>query len=312
MEGDMEKSGISSFNLTSEKKEAKSACKKNQRLQSGYFHVWARGNCRFTVFHDEEDFTGFLTRCNKFAINYESKITSFVLMDNHVHLQVYTQNLKSFISALLISFSQWLNKRKGLTGSLFQSPFSSSQIYSADILERNILYILTNPVRAGICESIKDYPWSSYHSFKPNHLNPLHKYINVDTTVMKSFFTSLPELDKRAKEFIWNADCKAQEILFNKNTKPTFIDKDIELSIEDYRTKESTRSNTTNWHKIPDYEISRYLKRLLQERNLTEISKEEFVRIVKILKFQGNATIQQIASLTHESYGDIRRFINRP
>lgn len=256
--------------------------KKNKRNECGYFHVWFRGCNRYTVFYDDTDFIGFLKHCNKTAIKYDSKISAFVLMNNHVHLQVYTPNLSKFIKALLIGFTQWLNRQKNLKGSLFEGPFSSSPIYSLDILERNLLYILTNPVRAGICNSIKHYPWSSYHFLKADSHNPLHKIIDIDTSVMKSVFTTIDALNRKAESFLALETSLDFHKIINNNA-------DIQR------------------HRVPDSEVARHLRALLNGRGVDDLSKEEFGKIVKILKFRENATIQQIAALTHESYYRIRK-----
>ncbi|MHC1778904.1 MAG: transposase [Bacteroidales bacterium] len=257
--------------------------KKNKRNECGYFHVWFRGSNRYTVFYDDTDFIGFLKHCNKTALKYDSKISAFVIMNNHVHLQVYTPNLSKFIKALLIGFTQWLNRQKNLKGSIFEGPFSSSPIYSLDILERNLLYILTNPVRAGICNSIKHYPWSSYHFLKADSHNPLHKIIDIDTSVMKSVFTTIDALNRKAESFLaLETSLDFQKIINNKA--------DIQR------------------HRVPDSEIARYLKSLLNGRGVDDLSNDEFGKMVKILKFRENATIQQIAALTHESYSRIRKF----
>lgn len=294
----------------------KTAIKKKQRLQSGYFHVWLRGNSRFRVFYEDTDFLDFLTKCNQTANYHQSKITAFVLMDNHVHLQVYTENLTLFMTSLIIRYTKWFNKRKGLSGSLFDSPFSSSPLYSSDMLERNLLYILTNPVRAGICKSARDYPWSSYHAFMSDHMNPLSKTISVDCSVMKSLFSSLSELNRKADDFNFDYN-KRTPVNVNltgaDNNIVSINDRDVKRGgVENGGGSVKTYKNETfssNWHKVPDYEVAQHLKLLLQGRKLNEITKEEFKEIIRVLRYQGNATIQQIASLTHESYFDIRRVL---
>ncbi len=282
------------------KNRAKSALKRNQRLQSGYFHVWFRGNCKFTVFHEKKDFIEFLSRCNRFATHYNSSITAFVLMDNHVHLQVRTENLTQFISALLISFTQWSNRKKDLSGSLFESPFSSSKIYNLESLEHNFLYILTNPVRAGICKTINDYPWSSYHTYLPDNLNPLRSYIVVDNTVMSKLFSSVSELKKKADDFIWKSNQQSE------SNSGLIISSD---PINNLNSNQNSKKSSANWRRVPDNEIAQYLNLLLEGRKLSELSRDESIRIAKILRYKGCASIRQIASLTNESYVEIRKIL---
>lgn len=289
------------------------------RVQCGFFHVWFRGNSRFRIFYGDEDFIGFLLKCNTAAKRWDSKITAFALMDNHVHLQVYTQNLTLFISAMLISFTRWLNRRKAFTGRLFETPFSSSPIYSQDLLERNILYILTNPVRAGMCQNMSEYPWTSYHlfeegrsenlakSFKTNdHTscnrvikpliihNGLSKYIKIDNSVILNFFSTKAELNRKAQEFL--------------------ISREDQWSVGDLINKENLikekihgSTKPSQYRKRPDHEIIKYLNVLLKGRQFVELSNDEQHRIVNILRHREGANMLQIALILHESYYDIRK-----
>lgn len=133
-----------------------------KELDGNYYHVWFRGSNRFNVFYTQNDYTEFLCRLDKMAIKHDTQISAFVLMSNHVHLQVRSNQLTKFMISLLISYTHWYNKKYEMNGQLFGSPFSSSAIHSWDKLEHNLLYILTNPIRAGICKSITEYPWSSF------------------------------------------------------------------------------------------------------------------------------------------------------
>ena len=238
-----------------------------------YYHVWMRGSNRYNVFYNKTDFTGFLQRCNKYAKEHSTSITGLVLMDNHVHLQVKTENLIPFIRSLLLSYNQWYNRRKDMTGKLFQSPFGHSILDTEEKLKKNLLYIFINPIKAGMCTKIGNYKWSSYHFLKSEKRNPIHKYIDLDTSVTKYFFKSSKEAIRASKLFILEEDYKI------KTMKPT------------------------------DSEVATHLKMLLDNRSLSEISREELIKIIKIIKNQSNATLRQLASVTHESYNDIRRMI---
>ncbi len=66
---------------------------KEKRIQSGNIHICIRGNCRRIIFFDDQDKIEFLKRCNSAAIEFDTDILAFVIMDNHVHLQVVTNQL---------------------------------------------------------------------------------------------------------------------------------------------------------------------------------------------------------------------------
>lgn len=247
--------------------------KYKSREQSGNFHVYIRGNSRFTVFYTEEDFIGFLQRCNAVAKKYDTKIVAFILLDNHVHLQVITNALTAFVRSLLISFTQWHNKRKGFSGKLFSTPFSSSQIYSKALIAENILYIFSNPIIAGICQHPWEYEWSSYHFHDMKRKNPLEKYIEIDTATVNVAFPCKRALDNAIYSFL-------PDIRKNRNSF---------------------------WPITPDNQVIKHMNTILDGKNLSDLSRDELNTLIVRLRKETNATYRQIASFMHESYMEVRK-----
>lgn len=391
--------------------------KSYERYQSGFFHVWVRGSNRFNVFYAESDFIEFLKRCQSSALKNKTVITAIVLMDNHVHMQIFTNCLNRFMNSLLISFCQRYNKGWNLGGHVFQSPFSSSPIYSLDVLEGNMLYILNNPVMAGMCQSVNDYKWSSVHFLNSPMRNPISDYVFVDKSFMKFFFEDKRRLIRRCEDFITSdyqsrfrgsifskesieaghlyMPGKAGKLSINQfsniSTKSVMrgdsVDRsDSDLSLNDFGVCADTVANVGyvfDWSitnlktrkglinkrfvwvdkslqkrlfaagdddtdkefadavedsdsslniltskefdsdsdkcsnscdrkskksvRVTDNEVAIFYKRLLGKKCQKELSKEEFERIVRILRFSGKATCRQIASITHQSYNYIVR-----
>ena len=164
------------------------------RIQSGNIHVYFRGNCRFNIFYDDNDRKEFLIRCNNVAQKYETKILAFILMDNHVHLQLETNNLTNFVKDLLKGYVQWYNRKNGLSDKLFKTPFSSACKYSDKWIENSIIYILNNPLKSRICKHPSEYLWSSYH-FHFSKRNSLEKYIKIDTEFLNRLYPDRKSLD---------------------------------------------------------------------------------------------------------------------
>lgn len=270
-----------------EKIKLKRENKQVKRVQEGFFHVWFRGCNRYNVFYEESDYIGFLERCNRSAQKNKTAITAFVLMNNHVHMQVYTHTLNDFMKSLLISFSQWYNRRKEMDGQVFKSPFSSSPIYSRSSLERNLAYIFTNPVRAGMCSNASEYKWSSFHFARKNFYNPLKCHISVETAAMDYLYKSSNSIMKTAQEFL------------------SFSNFDTSNNDSESGRKEIRLC------KPNDSEVAANLKYLLDGKSLRELSDNDFTRIIKVLKYNQNASYRQISSLTHESYHHIKQKLSQ-
>ncbi len=170
------------------------------RIQEGNIHSYFRGNNRKIVFYSDEDKIELLKRCNKFAKQHQTTILEFVLMDNHVHLQVDTKNISGFMKSLQMSYTQWYNRRYDLSDKLFKTPFNSACKFSEDWIIDSMLYILKNPIKANICQNPGDHKWNSFgFHFKGD--SPLREFIEVDTSLMDKHFKTKSNLEKAIMEY---------------------------------------------------------------------------------------------------------------
>ena len=107
-------------------------------LPDGYFHVYARGIAGVPIFPADQDRTALLALSRKAA------------------------------RAALSSGMQWLNsryprafnKRYDRFGSVFAERFQTRVIEREDRVFDTCAYVLLNPVKAGLCDRVEDWPWS--------------------------------------------------------------------------------------------------------------------------------------------------------
>ncbi len=72
-------------------------------------------------------------------------------------------DLSIFMRELKQRFTQWYNRREGRNGPLWEGRFRSVLVSGEpDALYMMGLYIELNPLRAGLCEDMKDYRWCGY------------------------------------------------------------------------------------------------------------------------------------------------------
>ena len=250
---------------------------KLRRIQSGNIHVFFRGNSRNTVFYDDLEREVFLKKLKSYSNKLESRILAFILMDNHVHIQLITSCLSELFSNFLRDYSKWYNSRKGLSDKLFKTPFSSACKYSDEWILNSNLYILNNPIKAGICKHPSEYEWSSYH-FHHNKSNPLSSFIDVDTRFIDSIFKTKEELNEAILNFQPNIG-------------------------------ELKQRGKDKWTKTPDSIINKYLSNKLNGRSLFALNKEETINMIISLRKETDASYSQIASILHESYEYVRRVL---
>ncbi len=97
------------------------------------------------------------------APKYNMRIFAYCLMDNHYHLvlQNASGRMSDFFRNLNTHFASLYRKGVGGKGYVFQSRFHSTIIEDDSYLRMAIIYVLQNPLRAGLANQHDDYPWSS-------------------------------------------------------------------------------------------------------------------------------------------------------
>ncbi len=137
------------------------------KCDKALWHVFARGTRRLELFRDEEDYCEFL-QLLVFALKRSGgSIWAYALMTNHYHmvLEASSKELSKVMLRLNKMYSRYHNKRYGLVGHIFDGPYQAYEQRTLLLSLATIGYVFLNPVKAGICDDVGDYPWSSYRSF---------------------------------------------------------------------------------------------------------------------------------------------------
>ena len=133
--------------------------------QGGHaYHVINRGNGRTTVFHKSQDYEAFLSLLTEAKKRHRVKIFGFCVMPNHFHLVLepaHQTALSQFMQWLLTSHVRRYHKHYGTSGHIWQGRFKSFPVQRDEHLITVLRYVLQNPVRAGLSETIHEWPWSS-------------------------------------------------------------------------------------------------------------------------------------------------------
>jgi len=132
-----------------------------------FYHVLSRGNERKEIFRDDQDYYHFLEILAKMVERFQLEIHAYVLMENHYHLLIRTEeaNLSRAIQWLGVSYSVWFNRKHQRFGHLFQGRFKNFLIEDDRYFTAVCLYIHGNPLRAHLINHISDYKWSSYQAY---------------------------------------------------------------------------------------------------------------------------------------------------
>ena len=130
-------------------------------LPDGYFHVYIRGVRDVPPFPAPQDRTAALGMLMKAARRFEIEVEAACVMTTHYHAVVETgcANLSLAMQWLHSNYARAFNKRYGLYGHVFAERFRCRVVDEEDVFDR-CGYVLGNPVKAGLCDRIEDWPWS--------------------------------------------------------------------------------------------------------------------------------------------------------
>lgn len=162
-----------------------------------YYHIYNRGINGEQIFREITNYEHFLRLYAK-HITPVAETFAWALLGNHFHILVRIFDLEEIefikskdenkltnyqdkkkydptrqFSHLFNAYAKSYNKKFRRTGGLFEAPFKRLTVDNHQYFRQMIFYIHNNPVHHGFCESMLDYPWSSYLSLisiKPTKL----------------------------------------------------------------------------------------------------------------------------------------------
>jgi putative transposase len=158
---------------------------KRKLVAGGIYHVVSRGNRKQPVFLFEGDHHLFLEITSNVARRRAWLVHAYCLMPNHYHLLLQTPgaDLSAGMQEINGDYGRWFNHVHGFVGHVFQGRFKAGLVESDGHLLHLTRYIALNPVRAQLCRSPADWPWSSFADV----LNPSHARFPGSTKVLTFF-----------------------------------------------------------------------------------------------------------------------------
>ncbi len=129
-------------------------------------HVIPKGSGGRRIVEDDHDRLAYVSRFGRITRELGWLVHTSCLMDTHHHavLETPCPNLGLGMRRLLGGHSRWLNVRHGASGSVFAPHFWSRRIDDEAWLFQACLYVVLNPVAAGLCEHPRDWRWCSYRA----------------------------------------------------------------------------------------------------------------------------------------------------
>lgn len=167
---------------------------KREKSNTDVYHCIVRGINKQDIFFDDQDYLKFLKVLSKAKELFQFKLYSYVLMPNHIHLQIKDekQNLSEFMHSIEISYAFYFNKKYQRIGHVYENKFRSKPVETDEYMKNLQRYIHQNPQNAFI-DMTEKYKWSSYKEY-------IYEEKIVDTEDILNLFSNNKEEAK--KEFI--------------------------------------------------------------------------------------------------------------
>ena len=249
----------------------------NSKIRTNTYHILLRGINKQDIFidkYDKDKFTKYLFETKE---KYNYSIYSYVIMNNHVHLNIYDKedSMSKIIHKLCTSYGMYFNKKYERVGHIFQNRFKSIGIDTEEYLLNLVRYIHRNPEKDGISK-LNKYKWSSYNEYINNS-----KFItDID------FILDLFDEDRK----------KAIEKFVQYNQLVDRLHSDAEYEFESRLSDEDANYcikrilNIKNILEIQNYKKAKKCEMIYKISQIAGISSSQMVRLLGMSK----RTIQRI------------------
>lgn len=140
--------------------------KKLIRSSQHVYHITTRSNSKeWFYIPSQECWRICVELLKQGSAKYGLELHAFVLMHNHYHMMARFPEapIDKFMRFFNKSMSQRINMSTGRINHVFGGSYKWSLINSRVYYFNAIKYLYQNPVRAGICDRVEQYPYSTYH-----------------------------------------------------------------------------------------------------------------------------------------------------
>ena len=132
-----------------------------------WYHIMNRGRRGDMVFRSKHNYSKFIELLIESSEMWNLRVSAYCLMPNHYHLLVQTPDANISRSMRHIDgvYTQYYNRINGFDGPLFRGRYKAIVIDADSYLLQVMRYIHRNPLKAGLCEKLGEYKWSSHKAY---------------------------------------------------------------------------------------------------------------------------------------------------
>lgn len=161
-----------------------------------FVHNMVQGINKEYIFQNTEDKLKYMELMKKYNEKIPIRIIAYCIMDNHVHLLIYSENIQyvsKFMKNVNLLYAMYYNKKYERVGYVFRNRFEDRRILNEKNMLNCIKYIHMNPVKAHITQKESEYLFSSYKDYinKTNFVNSelLNFLFNSEKDYLEKFLS---------------------------------------------------------------------------------------------------------------------------
>ena len=179
--------------------------KARKDLETGFFHVMVQGIKKEKIFYNNKYKEKYIYLMKFFKEKQKIDIISFCVMENHVHIIIYTEDINEL--------------------TIFMRKLNTTYAINYNKEEKRVGYVHMNPVKAGIVRLEKEYKYSSYNDY-------INKKGIITKEIIQKIFNSKYNY---LKEFL---KIEYDEKLFKELEKEEITEEKVQEEIDKFIKKE--------------------------------------------------------------------------
>ena len=136
--------------------------------KTGVYHIVFRGVNQQSIFEEDADYKKLRDCIERIKEEMQFEIYAYCFMSNHVHIilkEKEMQDVSLIMKRILTKYARWYNIKYGRSGALIANRYKSVPVEIDEYFIHVIRYVHQNPLKAGIVQTLEEYPYSSYGEY---------------------------------------------------------------------------------------------------------------------------------------------------
>jgi REP element-mobilizing transposase RayT len=274
------------------------------------YHIICRSISEIDLFRDRDDKIKYMELIKKYQTIFNFKIYAYCLMDNHLHMLVFSNggDISKVMHGINQSYSQYYNRKYSRHGHVFQDRFKSKVVDNNRYMFVLSLYIHNNVKDLKGINSIYKYEFSSLYVYLGLAKD---KYEIVDSSMILSSLSK----DKSTAISRYSQLVKVYKPYDENSTDSEENDYEINNNLIEYRSEKTKLLKNIEEQKVLEYLSEffsmegfnlhiKYLKSNTTYKALAVIMLRGLcdMTIKEICSYIGNVTQTHISKLCSKGY----------